>query len=321
MGLLTHGNSLPWDIIKLHAETLRSRATSQLIKIYNVNKDRSGDTHLFGDEIEYSIIRFDHGKREAKAALLSHEALDLLNGKFKSEEADWQTEVGRFMVEGIPGTPYGASTDDLLDVEKNMKARRKQANTVVAAINTAGGDGDASSLSSTKVVSITTYPRLGCGSDTLYPAGLVVNGPILHSPTLPDKVVTGHERYRHAGYNFAARRNGPLRAFMPVFKDKSTPSPFVYNHPDCAGIEIPDDHIYLDNAVYGPTCSCLQVTMQANNLNQARRLYDQLTVLAPLLMAVSAAAPIFHGHLLDSDCRWGVLEACLDDRSQYECGL
>jgi hypothetical protein len=35
-----------------------------------------------------------------------------------------------------------------------------------------------------------------------------------------------------------------------------------------------------------------QVTLQACNIDEARHLYDQLGVLAPILLALSAATPI-----------------------------
>ena len=44
-------------------------------------------------------------------------------------------------------------------------------------------------------------------------------------------------------------------------------------------------------------------------------LYDQLAVVTPIVMALSAAAPIFRGYLCDVDCRWDVISAAVDDRT------
>lgn len=44
------------------------------------------------------------------------------------------------------------------------------------------------------------------------------------------------------------------------------------------------DHIYMDAMGFGMGCSCLQLTFQACNVNEARRLYDALVPVAPLLV-------------------------------------
>ena len=53
-------------------------------------------------------------------------------------------------------------------------------------------------------------------------------------------------------------------------------------------------------------------------------LYDQLAVVTPIVMALSAAAPIYRGYLCDVDCRWDVVSAACDDRTdevRYLCLL
>jgi hypothetical protein len=42
----------------------------------------------------------------------------------KIDWCEYQPEYGAWMIEAIPSRPYGGSTVDLLDVEKNMKIRR-----------------------------------------------------------------------------------------------------------------------------------------------------------------------------------------------------
>ena len=37
--------------------------------------------------------------------------------------------------------------------------------------------------------------------------------------------------------------------------------------------------------------------------------------------ALSAGAPIFRGYLADVDCRWNVISASVDDRTEEEKGL
>ena len=44
------------------------------------------------------------------------------------------------------------------------------------------------------------------------------------------------------------------------------------------------DHIYMDAMGFGMGCSCLQLTFQACNVDEARRLYDALIPVAPLMV-------------------------------------
>lgn len=50
---------------------------------------------------------------------------------------------------------------------------------------------------------------------------------------------------------------------------------------------------------FGMGCSCLQMTFQAQSLEEARHMYDQLTPLTPIMLALSAASPIWRGYLSD----------------------
>lgn len=82
-----------------------------------------------------------------------------------------------------------------------------------------------------------------------------------------------------------------------------------------------DDHIYLDSMCFGMGCSCLQITFQACSIEEGRKLYDHLAVMSPIMLALSAAAPIFRGYLTDRDCRWDVISGSVDDRTKEERGI
>lgn len=83
------------------------------------------------------------------------------------------------------------------------------------------------------------------------------------------------------------RRKVPRGSYIPIYRDKNTPRPF---HDDLSGYDCQTreiergklDHIYLEDI--GAACSCLQVTFQAANLNEARFLYDQLIPFAPIVL-------------------------------------
>lgn len=69
-------------------------------------------------------------------------------------------------------------------------------------------------------------------------------------------------------------------------------------------------------------------------MNEARRVYDALVPVAPIMvctpvlgirtdkkLALTAASPAFRGFLADVDARWNVIAASVDDRTEEERGL
>lgn len=76
----------------------------------------------------------------------------------------------------------------------------------------------------------------------------------------------------------------------------------------------------MDAISFGCGCCCLQVTIQASDLSEARTLYDQLTPMCPIMLALSAAAPAFRGYLTETDCRWKVISESCDCRTDEERG-
>jgi len=50
-------------------------------------------------------------------------------------------------------------------------------------------------------------------------------------------------------------------------------------------------------------------------------MYDQLAVVAPIMMALTASTPILKGRLADTDCRWGIISEAVDDRTAKERGI
>ena len=76
--------------------------------------------------------------------------------------------------------------------------------------------------------------------------------------------------------------------------------------------------VYMDAMAFGMGCCCLQVTFQACDVGESRHLYDQLAVLSPVLLALTAATPIARGVLLDQDVRWNIIAGSVDDRTPEE---
>ena len=69
---------------------------------------------------------------------------------------------------------------------------------------------------------------------------------------------------------------------------------------------------------FGMGCCCLQVTFQAREVSESRHLYDQLAVLTPMLIALTASTPYARGVLLDTDARWDLIAASVDRRTPAE---
>eukprot|EP01062_Namystynia_karyoxenos_P055915 TRINITY_DN46928_c0_g1_i1.p1 TRINITY_DN46928_c0_g1~~TRINITY_DN46928_c0_g1_i1.p1 ORF type:complete len:739 (+),score=272.16 TRINITY_DN46928_c0_g1_i1:90-2306(+) len=76
--------------------------------------------------------------------------------------------------------------------------------------------------------------------------------------------------------------------------------------------------IYMDCMAFGMGCNCLQTTFQANSIDEARHVYDQLAVLCPVMLALSASTPIHKGLLAEIDVRWMVISASVDCRREEE---
>jgi glutamate--cysteine ligase catalytic subunit len=78
--------------------------------------------------------------------------------------------------------------------------------------------------------------------------------------------------------------------------------------------------IHMDAMAFGMGCCCLQITFQAKDLDESRFIYDQLAVMAPVMMALTASTPILKGRIADTDCRWGIISESVDDRTRAERG-
>jgi glutamate--cysteine ligase catalytic subunit len=78
--------------------------------------------------------------------------------------------------------------------------------------------------------------------------------------------------------------------------------------------------VHMDAMAFGMGCCCLQITFQAKDIEESRFIFDQLNVMAPIMMALTASTPILKGRLLDTDARWGIISESVDDRTPAERG-
>lgn len=213
------------------------------------------------------------------------------------------------MVEGTPGLPYGTNGQllaSLCDIEDSMRYRRQEVQSVLE--------------SDEVVMSITSFPRLGCPEFTY---------PIYHpkpetsasgSLFFPDEAIFGgHPRFKTLVKNIRARRRRKVIINLPIFKDLNTRDPFIETFNDLEAKKASKaNNVYMDAMGFGMGCCCLQITFQATHLEEAKILYDQLAPITPIALALSAASPVYRGYLTDRDCRWDVISASVDDRTREE---
>jgi len=329
MGLLSAGEPMTWEEMKAWQDHVRHHGVKQFIRLYNRLKDEKGRVLKWGDEVEYIIVKLDHKEKKARLSLRADELLKQLaepENAMMAEVAEkgssdielhshWCPEYASYMVEGTPGIPYMGGMSYFNTVEHNMRLRRKELENLLQEDEIA--------------VSLSTYPRLGCPDFTVPPFSPHPNSPDSFTKSLfwPNEATfLGHPRFSRLSANIRERRGEKVAINIPVFKDVNTPDPFVEDlsslgDDGSSAAAAKPDHVYMDAMGFGMGLSCLQITFQADNICEARSLYDQLATLCPIMLALTAASPSHRGYLVDRDCRWDIIAASVDDRTPEERGL
>ncbi|KZT29013.1 glutamate-cysteine ligase catalytic subunit [Neolentinus lepideus HHB14362 ss-1] len=327
MGLLSLGTPLAWDDAKRYAEHVREHGITQFLHIWDRMKDREGDELLWGDEIEYMVVSFDDTENNAKLSLRQTEILrklasivDGISSGLGDEVAvpTFHPEYGRYMLESTPGAPYTGSIQDVLSVENNMRYRRNLAR---------------KHLNAREIpMTFTSFPRLGVPGVFTEPHFDPSDAVSSHSLFLPEEITNPHARFPTLTANIRRRRGSKVAMNLPLFIDEHTPRPFVdptipwqrsrYSEdPEAKNGAALLDHIYMDAMGFGMGCCCLQLTFQSCNVKEARRMYDAMVPLAPIMLALTASSPLWRGYIADVDCRWNVIAGAVDDRTEEERGL
>lgn len=244
-------------------------------------------------------------------------------------------EFGRFMLEATPGKPWGIGFKDLLDVEPNMKWRSvhpRPVSGIIGAheIHNRRAIAKEHMEANEYPITLTTFPRLGSTGNAITPY-FPPSGPRLRSQFLPDEIANPHIRFPTLAANIRARRGRKVEINVPVYKDERTARPFkdstvdydLHKWPEDDDVRngaAKDDHIYMDAMAFGMGSCCLQITFQSKNIVEGRKLYDQLSPLGPILLALTAATPIYKGFLANTDVRWNQISRAVDDRTPEELG-
>uniref|UniRef100_A0A1I8F5X2 Glutamate--cysteine ligase n=1 Tax=Macrostomum lignano TaxID=282301 RepID=A0A1I8F5X2_9PLAT len=298
MGLLSEGTPLSWSETQKHSEHVRQHGIRQFISLYYRLKDRTKDSLKWGDEVEYQLVRLTKSaasssdQQQQQSQLASQLALvaDQILPELQREEIEnggrastlWRPEYAAYMVEGVPGEPYGHLLAHLNLVEANMRKRRAQVQSLLG--------------SDVYALTLTAFPRLGC-PDFCYPGAkpTPLRRRVLQRLPTDEVIYSGHPRFR-----------------IPRPQHPRRPAGAANRHTAAA---LPG-HIYMDAMGFGMGCCCLQMTFQACSITEAYLLYDQLTPLSPVLLALSAASPVHRGWPLERN-RFRIAKSRYDSIDSY----
>ncbi|KAF2759014.1 glutamate-cysteine ligase [Pseudovirgaria hyperparasitica] len=328
------GTPLEWPEAKKIANQVRGWGIEQLLTTWRRAKGKERDALLWGDEVEYLVVCFDEENRRVRLSLRQADILqalaedekllkqggsvpDVQTGNPKPEKCapTFHPEFGRFMLEATPGKPWGIGFKELLDVEPDMKWRRQ-----IAKEHMGGTE---------YPITLTTFPRLGRPDCTV--PSYETSGPKLRSQFLPDEIANPHIRFPTLAANIRWRRGRKVQVNVPVFHDSQTPRPFkdptvdydLHKWPEDDDVRngaVKDEYIHMDAMAFGMGSCCLQITFQAKSIDEGRKMYDQLSPLGPIFLALTAATPVYKGFLADTDVRWNQISRAVDDRTAEELG-
>ena len=294
MGFLLESEPLSWEESLPYLQFIREHGIEQFLNGYHLVKKRENDNLRWGDEIEYGVFKLSGSgnSRRIEPSLRSSSIIDDLirledhgvaHGLSEADRANWVPEYGAWMLESTPGKPFEGLTA-ILRVEDSMRLRRSRLLAVLYQNEIAP--------------TMTAFPMLGVLDDN--PTSALANtteDSITGSSHFPDTLIFPHARFRTLTANIRARRGKKVE----ISRSLADGTP-----------------VTADAMGFGMGCCCLQVTFQAKNVEESRHLYDQVAVLTPLMLALSAACPFLRGWLVDSDARWETISESVDDRTKAE---
>ncbi|CRG96736.1 gamma-glutamylcysteine synthetase, putative [Plasmodium gallinaceum] len=139
MGFLKIGTPLSWEEVQHVKSLIRLYGLLQFVHIYKCNKDRVDKNIMFGDEIEYIIIKNDETLKESSALLCASDLIDeMMNLESVTDcqyGSHWTPEFSSFTIEGTPSVPFKFDINSSSFVEDCMRIRRSKLNNVLSAIN------------------------------------------------------------------------------------------------------------------------------------------------------------------------------------------
>lgn len=323
---------MPWAESVKHHEALKANGIQQFLTIFHAHAARVDGEMLWGDEQEYALVEVGPGPEEVRLLLRADAALKELRKRSDGYEAStpttcalWSPEMGNHMVEGVTKPPYKSSLDELGLVEESLAFRRRELLQVALSLGT---ERNWQGL----VWTFANFPLLGTAdgqAPARPPSPKRSDGSGSRSRFVPDEVITPHPRFLAFVANIRHRKGVKTCALLPLAADAAgTPAPCAMQEVspktpwDLEDTDDPvKDKIYLDAAAFGAGSCCTQATCLCPSLSDARYLYDQLLVLAPLFLPLTASAPFWRGMVAASDTRMEAFRETWDDRTPTEVDL
>lgn len=111
MVLESEGSILTWSSIEKNLEKIKKKSIDELLVVYDKFKLIKNDPFKWGDEIELTLIKFDHVNKKCYLLLESEQFFkhfDKLKSEMKDPDSEWNqcefhTEYTSYMIEAIPG--------------------------------------------------------------------------------------------------------------------------------------------------------------------------------------------------------------------------
>ncbi|KAH0478183.1 MAG: uncharacterized protein KVP18_003728 [Porospora cf. gigantea A] len=321
MGFLAAGELLSWEELKAHTAHIKDQGVEQLLNSWRVNRkvEQLPGTLRWGEEIEYFVVYLDC---DARRSYLWHGGFDMVEQLAGKEgdptflpESNWLPEYGRHMIEATPGEPYDLTVSgSLVGVEESMRSRRAKAFAILP--------------HNVVPLSHASFPLFGG-----LPWGDKTTSFYSKSVFVPDGLANPHPRFPSLTENVVHRRGAKQAILIPMEEvdhdfSKDPQWALARDIKEIDRFEIHElsrktfnpvkGHIYMDSFSFGMGQNALQVTVGCSNINEARTIYDQFLVLAPLMLALSASTPALRGMLSAWDVRWPVIAGGCDDRTVEE---
>jgi len=342
MGFLEEATPLPWREARGLAEHIKANGIEQFLVILKDHSSRFDPDLRWGEEVEYMLVEAEVdsnagvGGSGVRLLLMADGALKSLALRSKSYvESDpcagcgWRPEFGNHMVEGVTQPALRKGLDEMGLVEPCMAFRRRELAAVVSPLAHSGWEASA--------LTLTTFPSIGT-ADSAAPAGPPTpsrsDGLGSRSCLLPDEVITPHARFLTFVANIRTRKGAKCAALIPL-ATHADGSPVAAPEVDsdhaawdvlrgedqCNDVDPIPGSIYMDASAFGAGSCCTQATVLCPSLTDARYLYDQMLVVAPLFLALTAAAPFWRNLVAATDTRAACFAQTWDDRTEAELGV
>lgn len=271
------------------------------------------------------------------------------------ESALWQPEYASYMIEALPGAALDLSPESWLRVEPSIRSRRAKLRSwlgpcasplFMTSFPLLGVDVFPDRGRERGVPAPGSFASPTAPADPLHSCS--------RSIFVGDEVINPHPRFGTLTANIRRRRGCKVEILVPLYigrgfnldatgklpneplfdgalggrqcilyKDEAAEtdgkeSVLAALHKDDCLTKQGDLYIYMDAMCFGMGMNCVQATFSCRTISDARYLYDQLIVLAPLLLSLTAATPFLRGCVAATDTRWDVISMSVDTRRAEE---